>query len=198
MNDVIHHYDLLIDEGNDPVQDPAELKAYMSLWDGEPFLAALSLDGTQSVMEIGVGTGRLAVQIAPKCRHFTGIDISPKTIMRAGMNLADCPHVTLLCGDFMTAEFSQQFDVIYASLTFMHIPQKAEAIAKIAALLVPGGRVVLSLDKNQDEFIDYGTRRIRVYPDHPNDVAARMKAAGLNVYALSETEFAYIIAAGKS
>lgn len=197
MNDVIRHYDLLIDEGNDPVHDPAELMAYMALWDGETFLAALSLDGEQSVMEIGVGTGRLATQVAPKCRHFTGIDLSPKTIARAERNLADCPNVTLLCGDFMTAEFAQTFDIIYASLTFMHIPQKMEAIAKIAVLLAPGGRVVLSLDKNQDEFIDYGTRRICVYPDKPEEVVAMMKAAGLKVYAGHETEFAHIVAAEK-
>lgn len=197
MNDVICHYDLLIDEGNDPVHDSAELKAYMDLWDGETFLNVLALDGTQSVLEIGVGTGRLAIRTAPMCRQFTGIDVSPKTIARARENLSDYPNVSLLCGDFMAADFPQPFDVIYASLTFMHIPQKVKAIAKITDLLAPGGRVILSLDKNQDEFIEYGTRKVRVYPDKPDDFGARMKAAGLNVYALSETEFAHIIAAEK-
>ena len=36
--DVIDHYDLLIEEQNDPFRDPPVLQEYMSKWDGEPFL----------------------------------------------------------------------------------------------------------------------------------------------------------------
>jgi len=32
--DVITHYNLLIDEGNDPLNDPAPLRVYMDKWDG--------------------------------------------------------------------------------------------------------------------------------------------------------------------
>ena len=195
MQEVIRHYDLLIDEGNDPVHDPAELRAYMDKWDGEAFLQALMLDGTQSVLEIGVGTGRLALRIAPKCLRFTGIDLSPKTIARAGENLAHLSNVTLLCGDFLTTAFAECFDVVCSSLTLMHIADKAAAVSKMAALLAPGGRIVLSLDKNQDEYIDYGTRRIRVYPDDAVRIAALMAASGLVVCEAIETEFACIITA---
>ena len=52
---VIRHYDALIDEGNDPVQDPAPLRRYMDGWDGAPFLGALALSGEETVLEIGVG-----------------------------------------------------------------------------------------------------------------------------------------------
>lgn len=195
MVDTKRHYDLLIDEGNDPVHDPEELQAYMDCWDGECFMSLLGLDGTQSVLEIGVGTGRLARRIAPRCRCFTGIDLSPKTIARAGENLARLAHVDLVCGDFLTADLHGGFDVICSSLTFMHIRRKDEAIARIAALLVPGGRVVLSLDKNQDPVLDYGARTLRVYPDQPDSIAALMEATGLYVDARAETEFAWIIAA---
>ena len=147
MQDVRRHYDLLIEENNDPVQDPPELRRYMDQWDGELFLEALALDGTQSVLEIGVGTGRLALRTAPMSRRFIGIDLSPKTIVRAGENLASFGNVTLLCGDFLTTAFHDTYDVIYSSLTFMHVAQKEIAIAKLASLLVPGGRMVLSLDK---------------------------------------------------
>lgn len=62
------HYDALIAENNDPVQDPPALAAYMERWDGAPFMELLSLDGTQSVLEPGVGTGRLARRVAPRWR----------------------------------------------------------------------------------------------------------------------------------
>ena len=82
-SDVINHYDSLIDENNDPVFDPEPLKEYMDKWDGKVFLDALTLDDTKSVLEIGVGTGRLALRTAPRCKEFYGIDISPKTIKKA-------------------------------------------------------------------------------------------------------------------
>lgn len=37
-NPLIDHYDCLIDEGNDPVHDPAPLKDYMDKWDGDRFI----------------------------------------------------------------------------------------------------------------------------------------------------------------
>ena len=35
--DVINHYDLLIDENNDPFRDSPVLQKYMDQWDGELF-----------------------------------------------------------------------------------------------------------------------------------------------------------------
>ena len=99
-NDVIYHYDKLIEEGNDPVNDPQPLKEYMDKWDGRVFIDKLQLSPEKSVLEIGVGTGRLAVKIAPLCRRFTGIDISQKTIERVKENLAEYDNVSLICDDF--------------------------------------------------------------------------------------------------
>ncbi|MBQ8619006.1 MAG: class I SAM-dependent methyltransferase [Clostridia bacterium] len=195
MQAVIRHYELLIDEENDPVRDPEPLRAHMDLWDGEPFLDALALDGGQDVLEIGIGTGRLAIRTASLCRHLTGIDLSPKTIARAGENLSACPDVTLLCGDFMTHDFPQSFDVIYSSLTFMHIADKRGAAERIAALLAPGGRAVISLDKDRSDVIDYGTRQIAVCPDTPEALEAHLRAAGLTVQARIERPFAWIVTA---
>ena len=197
-NNIIRHYDLLIDLDNDPVHDPPELRAYMDCWDGQPFVDLLELTPEKSALEIGIGTGRLAMQTAPLCRDFCGIDLSPKTVERARANLAGYRNVTLICGDFMSHAFAERFDVIYSSLTFMHIPDKQAAVSKAATLLNPGGRFVLSLDKNQASFIDIGVNRIAVYPDDPEKIAACLASAGLKVIKTLETEHAYILAAVKS
>ena len=76
-SEIVRHYDLLIDENNDPVHDPKSLQNYMDKWDGQTFIDKMELDKDKSVLEIGVGTGRLAVRIAPECREFFGIDSSP-------------------------------------------------------------------------------------------------------------------------
>lgn len=190
---VMRHYDLLIAENQDPVLDPPALQAYMQKWDGPIFLSALHLAQEKSVLEIGVGTGRLALQAAPFCQAFTGIDLSPRTLARAKAHLAHLPNVQLIQGDFLEHTFAQSFDVIYASLVFMHIREKKKAIEKAAALLNPGGRLVLSLDKNQAEMLDYGSRKIPIYPDDPVATADFFRVAGLSPTETLETEFAHIL-----
>lgn len=197
MNQVIQHYDLLIEEGNDPVHDPRPLQDYMDKWDGQDFIDKLKLDKMKAVLEIGVGTGRLAVKVVPLCGCFLGIDISSKTIDRAKENLADWDNAALLCGDFTVYDFQQTFDVIYSSLTFMHIKEKQIALNKIVRLLKNEGRFVLSIDKNQEKFIDMGSRKIPVFPDNPEDMESYIKKAGLKIIEQSETDFAHIFVAMK-
>lgn len=194
-NDVIRHYNSLIDEGNDPVHDPKPLQDYMDKWDGQCFVDKMGLNCNKSVLEIGVGTGRLAVRTAPCCGKFYGIDISAKTIERAKENLKKYSNVTLLCGDFLTYNFESKFDVIYSSLTFMHIKDKQNAVNKISSLLNTDGIFVLSIEKNQSEFIDFGTRKISVYPDTPDSIKTYINNANLNLTEQYETEFAYIFVA---
>jgi SAM-dependent methyltransferase len=198
MNEtIITHYDSLIDENNDPVRDLIVLREYMDKWDGQAFIDDLKLAPDKSVLEIDVGTGRLAVKVCDKCYSFTGIDISPKTIERARENLADFRNKTLICDDFLNYSFSDKYDIIYSSLTFMHIRDKHTAITKIASLLSPDGRFVLSLDKNQQTDIDYGTRKIPVYPDNPDEIRALLLAAGFRIENEFETEFAVVFTAKK-
>ncbi|MBQ8683338.1 MAG: methyltransferase domain-containing protein [Clostridia bacterium] len=187
------HYDALIDEGNDPVYDPQPLRDYMDKWDGQAFIERLELDKNASVLEIGVGTGRLAKRIAPLCGAFYGIDISPKTINRGKENLAAYSHVNLWLGDFLSFNFSRTFDIIYSSLTFMHIKRKQQAIRIIAQLLNPGGRCVLSISKSNESAISTGRRMVKIYPDTPKELCDYATTAGLQTQEQTETEFAYIL-----
>ena len=198
MKNVIEHYNKLIDENNDPVHDPKPLRDYMDKWDGQKFIEGMQLDKTKSVLEIGVGTGRLAIKVAPNCKRLVGIDISPKTIERAFENLSSYPNIALVCGDFMSFEFDEQFDIIYSSLTFMHIEDKASAIQKIASLLNNNGRFVLSIDKSQSDFIDMGTRRVKIYPDDPTDICHFIANANLELANQFETENAHVIVSKKA
>ncbi len=190
--DVKTHYDLLIEENNDPVYDNVKLKTYMNKFDGECFKHALLPLEEKTVLEIGVGTGRLAKIYAPQCCEFTGIDISQKTIERAKENLKeiDC---SLICADFLNYKFSQKFDVIYSSLTFMHIKDKKKAINKIYSLLNDKGKFVLSITKNQDKILDYGTRQVEIYQNNLSDIKNYIENASLSVLNVFETELAFII-----
>ena len=194
---VITHYDLLIDENNDPFRDPPELQEYMNGWDGEKFVEALELTKNKNVLEIGIGTGRLAVRVAPHCRKLTGIDISPKAVERAKENLKDYKNISFICDDFNVHEFCETFDIIYSSLTMMHFKQKAQVIAKIDTLLNDNGIFCVSIDKNVSEYIDMGTRKIKVYPDTADGITSLVEATAMSVAKVVETEKAYIIVSKK-
>ncbi len=196
--EIVHHYDALIDENNDPVHDPEPLKKHMDGWDGDTLIDALKLADDKSILEIGVGTGRLAVKVAPMCKSFCGIDLSPKTIARAKENLSEYKNVNLICDDFQIFEFDQTFDTIYSSLTFMHIKEKESAIKKVAKLLTENGRFVLSIEKSHATILQYGKRKIKIYPDRPDIISKYIEAAGFKKIEQKETEFAYIIIAEKA
>ena len=194
---VIENYDLLIEENNDPFNDPPALQEYMNQWDGALFLKSLNLTASKSVLEIGVGTGRLAVKVAPHCKRLVGVDISPKTIERAKENLKDYSNISFVCADFNTHPFNETFDIIYSSLTMMHFENKQQVISKVDTLLDKGGVFCLSIDKNQSDYIDMGTRKIKVYPDTLDNIKSLIDASSMTVTNIYETDNAYIIVSKK-
>lgn len=197
MKEVIIHYDSLIDENNDPVRDPPSGQEYMNKWDGKAFLDELQITFEKSILEIGVGSGRIAIKVCGLCKDFTGIDISTKTIERAKENLQIFDNKNLICADFMNYEFDEKFDIIYSSLTFMHIQDKQTAITKTAKLLNANGRFILSGEKNDSDVIKFNTRTIRIYPDKVENISDCIVKSELEIIKQFETEFAHIFVAIK-
>ena len=190
------HYDALIREGHDPANDPPILARHMDKWDGEPFIDALALSGTSRVLEIGVGTGRLAKRVlAAGCGHFTGIDLSAPTIRRAQQNLGSWHNVSLIWGDFMAHGFPDPFDVVYCSLTLFHIADKRRFAGKVEALARQ--RFVASIPKQRECSLHYGGRMIPLFPDDAEEFGAMLMDAGFGTLHMVEVEFARIVVAEK-
>lgn len=195
--DIVTHYDKLIDDHNDPFRDPQPLREYMDKWDGQLFIDSMHLTRAKRVLEIGIGTGRLAAKTAPFCLKLTGIDISPKTIRRAKENLSCFINIEFICADFSDYIFEERFDVIYSSLTIMHFENKRHFIGKVGELLNENGIFCLSIDKNPNDSIDMGTYRLKIYPDNLDDTAEFIHSANICVSDRFETEFAHIIICSK-
>ncbi len=190
------HYDRLILEGNDPVNDPPALKTYMDGWDGEALLSALELTPACRVMEIGVGSGRLALRVLQRgCAQFTGLDISAPTLAAAANHLAAYANVTLRCGEFPEDAPEGPFDRIYSSLTFFHIPDKRAAVEKVVSLLTTGGRAVISLDREGADLLDFGSWQVCLYPDSAEALAQYFAEAGCAVQPVIELERARLLVA---
>ena len=79
----------------------------------------------------------------------------------------------------------------------MHFENKSQVISKVATLLRTGGIFCLSIDKSQDEYIDMGTRKIKVYPDTLDDITSYIEETNMSVAKVLETDNAYIIVSNK-
>lgn len=192
------HYDRLALSGNDPVTDPPELAAYMDGWDGDALFDALRLTPGCRVLEIGVGTGRLALRALKRgCAAFTGMDLSAPTLRIAAKHLTGYDNVALLKGEFPADAPAGPFERIYSSLTFLHIEDKKAACERLASLLAPGGRCVLSLDAEEGDVLDMGEWSLRTHPDSPEMICRLLEEAGLRVLPIQRLERAYLVSADR-
>jgi len=169
--DTARHYDLLIEEIDDPVHpatdpfhDEGNMEAWMAQADNAAFYQALGDPHGKTMLEVGIGTGRVARKVLDLgCAHLVGLDISAKTLARARENLAAYPQVELHLCSAESFVRENTFDCTYSAWTFFHIQDKRRALANIVQSLKPGGRLVLSLE-TVDEWLDYGSRKIHQFP----------------------------------
>ena len=195
MDNISKHYDLLIENGNDPVLDCKELADYMDKWDGREFINLLNLDAYKMVLEIGCGTGRIAKKIIKQCKKYVGIDISSKTVDVAKNHFKDFNNAFFINEDFLKYKDTEKYDVIFSTLTFMHIKDKKKALNNVFNLLKNKGEFILSIDKNQQNFIDTGYSRIEVYPDNPTYISKTLTSLGFIKFKIKEIDNAYVITA---
>ena len=166
--------------GND-INDPPEALEYMSRWDGPPFWNALGDSREKDVLEIGIGTGRIARRILEHgCRSLTGLDVSPKTIAVAGFQLGNFANAELVLAGI--AEFCQpgSFDIACSVLTFMHVQDKVNALENIVHSLRPGGHLVLSIAYTSDSF-DFGEWMVPLFPWAPERYTQVLGSIGCDV-----------------
>ncbi|WNV74548.1 class I SAM-dependent methyltransferase [Geodermatophilus sp. DSM 44513] len=133
---VAEHYD----ESSADVSTPAVLDPVVDL------LADLAGDGT--ALELGVGTGRVALPLAARGVGVHGIDLSPDMLARLRAKPgADRVPVTL--GDFATTSVDGVFTLAYLVFnTIMNLTTQDEQVScfrNVARHLAPGGRFVVEV-----------------------------------------------------
>nr|WP_063779188.1 class I SAM-dependent methyltransferase [Kibdelosporangium sp. MJ126-NF4]CEL13012.1 Methyltransferase SCO0408 [Kibdelosporangium sp. MJ126-NF4]CTQ98698.1 Methyltransferase SCO0408 [Kibdelosporangium sp. MJ126-NF4] len=108
------------------------------------FLADLARGG--QALELGVGTGRVALPLAARGVAVHGIDASPKMLDRLRDKAGDM-RVTTSVGDFGAVAVHGEFDVVYVVFnTFYGLPtqdEQLECVRRVAAVLRPGGTFVV-------------------------------------------------------
>jgi len=117
--------------GADRVNDLAELRRH-------------GLDHTSTVVDLGAGTGRFAVAVAPHCRQVIAVDVSPAMLqfLRHRISEAALSNIECVEAGFLTYEHAgAPADIVYTRNALHHLPDfwKAIALCRIAQMLRPGG-----------------------------------------------------------
>jgi SAM-dependent methyltransferase len=99
------------------------------------------------VLEIGIGNGIDAVEMARNGAIYTGVDVTPRhlELTAAHFAVAGLAPPTLLCGDLLALPLSGPFDIVYSFGVMHHIPAEAAYLRRVRELLAPRGRLLLGV-----------------------------------------------------
>jgi ubiquinone/menaquinone biosynthesis C-methylase UbiE len=108
----------------------------------------LKIKGTDLILEVGTGTGELALRFSAYCRKVVAIDISKTMISFAKMKAESQKKTNIhFCNaGFLTYEnYDEPFDVIVTQLALHHLPDywKMIALKRIYGMLKEGGKFYL-------------------------------------------------------
>lgn len=109
----------------------------------DPLLDAARVGAGVRTLDIGSGPGYVAARAAERGAQVVGLDFS-----QAMVHLARELHPGLRfeVGDAQNAPFPPcSFDAVVGNFVLHHLPEQAHALTGFARLLVPGGRVALTV-----------------------------------------------------
>ncbi len=102
------------------------------------------VDPTLTVGDLGCGTGLLSHAIAPYVHRVHAVDASPDMLDAAKRRLEGAANVQVHQGELESLPLHDgQLDVAMLSLVLHYAPDPARALAEVARVLKPGGRVMV-------------------------------------------------------
>ena len=161
-------------------------------------LDLFGIESGQRVLDMGCGGGRHAFAVLRRGAHVVAFDANAdelagvRDMASAMLAAGEVPHGgELVCveGDALTLPFEDDsFDRIIAAEVLEHIPDDRRAIAELARVLAPGGRIAVTVPARFPEQVnwlldsDYHNTpggHVRIYAKA--ELEARLEEAGLDV-----------------
>ena len=164
-------------------------------------LAALAAfaDPDWVVGDLGCGTGQVSAALAPFVARVVAVDASAAMLQAARKRLHGFDNVDLRRGELEALPIDDgRLDAATLMLVLHHVPEPARALAEVARVLKPGGRVILvdmlPHDREQLPAADgprlarllgrahaaaAGRRRIRRHADRPAAAGRQSQGSGV-------------------
>lgn len=129
-------------------EDYGRSSSAQQVWARE-LIAKLRLQGSEAVLDIGCGDGKVTAEIAalvPNGR-VVGIDNSPEMVGFAarGFSGESTRNLLFLLRDASELDFREEFDVVFSNATLHWVIDHRPVLHGICRALRPGGRVLLQM-----------------------------------------------------
>jgi arsenite methyltransferase len=114
---------------------------------GKILISALEISRGEHVLDIGAGTGNLAMHVAKivgPSGFVVGIDPLPLRVEIARSKAADNFTARIGCAEDLSAFTDSSFDVVYLNSVFHWVADKPRALTEIFRVLKPHGRLGLT------------------------------------------------------
>jgi trans-aconitate methyltransferase len=112
-------------------------------------IAKLKLKGTESVIDIGCGDGKITALLASYLPHgkVVGVDSSEEMIALARKSFPHChhPNLTFLRMDARELTFRQQFDIAFSSAVLHWIIDHQTVLAGVSECLDKNGKLLFQM-----------------------------------------------------
>ncbi len=117
--------------------------------EAEQIVAALGLDNSAAVLDMGCGTGAFALHAAPYYRKVYAVDIAKAMLGRARRKArqAGLTNIEFRHGGFLTYEHTAEpVDAVVSVVALHHLPDfwKLVGLHRLASMLKPDGRLYLA------------------------------------------------------
>ncbi len=115
-------------------------------WLADESLAALTVDGSEHVLDVGCGDGRITAEIAARVSGGTVLGVDPSHDM---IDFARRTHaagnLTFAVGDARTLAYRATFDLVVSFNALHWVHEQAAALRSIHTALRPKGRALLQM-----------------------------------------------------
>lgn len=120
---------------------------------GMSIINQLSFTGTESVLDIGCGDGKLTAEIATRIPrgHIMGVDVSPSMIAESTKRFKLIKNMSFALADATTFFTDRHFDYIVSFSTFHWIRDKETTLKHIFGMLKPGGKLAILMRHQESE-----------------------------------------------
>jgi ubiquinone/menaquinone biosynthesis C-methylase UbiE len=112
----------------------------------DPLIALLGLSRSDTVLDVGCGTGRFSLALARLAGRVTGLDLTPEMLdqARAAQTESEIANITWQLGDMLPLPFTDgAFSVVVTQATFHHLADPGAVFAEMVRVCAPEGRIAV-------------------------------------------------------
>lgn len=114
------------------------------------------IEATDTVLEIGCGSGLFSRSLATRCSKLIAQDLEPRYVAQTTARLSDLDHVEYLIGDARDLSLHGVANVIVMISVLPEIPEPLVALEACKRALAPGGRIVIGEELFEPEYVTSG------------------------------------------